>query len=287
MNSDITEIVALMQSKYGSDLTVFDPSFVRKAIEKRTFELELTTFERYCSYLENHPDEALAIMRSLTITYTQFFRDPLTFAFLEQTILPMLISQKKTGSELRMWSAGCSTGQEAYSLAILFADSLIPRDKQIRCRIFATDRNLAALHEAQDGVFDSDALQNLRLKQVARHFQKIGDCYMVDSTLRQLVSFTFFDLLDLTSSNPPESIYGDFDVIVCSNLLMYYTPEAQQIIVEKLVKSLSATGVLVTGEAERNLFESRSHLPMLTPQLPIFKNTDFNPVLHSFWRNSL
>jgi len=283
----IDKILLLMKEKCHYDLSIYNHDFIDKSLERRRIDLGIPTIPAYVDYLFENDNEAVTLYRSLSITYTQFFRDPVTFAFLEQTVLPSLLSHKQDGDEFRVWSAGCATGQEAYSLAILLSEMLATQGKKVRFRIFATDSNDAVLLEAKKGVYAIDTMQNVRLKQLSRYFQKSGDSYLVHPDLKKHISFSRYDLLDPASINPSESIYGDFDLVICCNLLIYYSQDTQRFIIDRLVKSVSPTGALVTGEAERGLVERWSPLPMISPQVPIFKRSSLDQSTLPLWRNSL
>ncbi len=128
MSDAYNKIAVTMKQKYNRDISVYDDSYLLKSIEKRKFTAGVKNTVDYCGMIEENSTEADAFYHSLNITYSQFFRDPLNFALLETLIIPRLINQKPDGSEIRVWSAGCSSGQEAYSIAMLlfsFADKKI------------------------------------------------------------------------------------------------------------------------------------------------------------------
>lgn len=271
MNKELKEIIIVMDQVYGRDISIYDESFLEKSLERRRVASEISKTTEYRSYLEKNSIEAEAFYSSLSITYSQFFRNPYSFALLEQLIIPELISRKPNGSEIRVWSAGCSSGQEAYSIAMLLADYVSTQEKANRFRIFATDTSQTELALARDGVYDQYAVQNVKIYQLNKYFIKTGETYTVVSQLRQSINFSNYDLLDRHSANPPESIYGDFDIVFCSNLLFYYTPTIQQYIIQKIQKSMSDKGYLVTGEAERTLVEKATELQMVAIPTSIFQ----------------
>ena len=271
MNKEVNEIIRVMNQTHGREIAMYDESFLVKSLEKRRIATGVKTAVEYRRYLEENSTEADAFYSSLNITYSEFFRNPLTFALLEQWILPRLISQKSGGGEIRVWSAGCSAGQEAYSIAMLLDKLDAAGGKAIRFRIFATDTSQSALALARDGVYDKDAVQNVRLKQLHNYFTMKGETYTIASRLRDSVNFSTYDLLDKFSANPPESIYGDFDIVFCCNLLFYYKPDFQHFILQKVQQSMSAMGYLVTGEAERAFVEKIDRLQMVAPPAAVFQ----------------
>ncbi len=221
---------------------------------------------RYVEHLKTNAPEADSYFRSLYITYTQFFREPLLFAYLEQKYIPNLIRQAPEGSELRIWSAGCSSGQEPYSLAILFHEQIKTAGKGLRFRIFATDVSAEALATAKGSVYSADEMQNVRLRHIQAYFTEKGDRYAVASSIKEQVNFSYYDLLDTVSANPPDSIFGNFDLVCCNNLLMYYKKETRMFILRKIERSLAPTGMLTVSEAERSFIKNSTDFqPVSTP----------------------
>jgi chemotaxis methyl-accepting protein methylase len=220
--------------------------------------------------LEN-PDEVSTLLESMNITYTEFFRNPLTFAHLEQWILPSLLEEKSENNELRIWSAGCSAGQEAYSIAMLIENIHACRARECRYRIIATDISESALVQARKAEYNERDIQKIRIKDLNEFFIRSGESYTICDRLKQHVGFHTYDLLDHRSSYPQESIFGNFDLVVCSNLLFYYKPEYQQVIVNKLMNSMDKQGFLLAGEAERQIFKKFKGLYQVAPPSPIYK----------------
>jgi chemotaxis protein methyltransferase CheR len=269
MKKELQEIIRVMKLTYKLDLSIYDESFIIKLIEKRKEILGVKTIAEYVKYLIENSLEFDIFNRSLNINYSAFFRNPLTFALLEQLIIPRIINQKE--GEIRIWSAGCAAGQEAYSIAMLLENCNIIRGKKMRFRIFATDISSPSLNSGRDGVYDTEELQNVRLRELNNYFIKKGETYQISAGIRNNVSFSTYDLLDPFSVNPPESIYGDFDLVFCSNLLFYYKPDIQKFILKKIQQSMSANGYLVTGEAERIFVDHINNLVMVVPPVAIFQ----------------
>ena len=162
-------------------------------------------------------------------------------------------------------------GREAYSVAILLDDLVSVQKKNIRIRIFATDISHEALAGGRAAVYDADDIQNVPLKYLEKYFIRNDGTFTIIPDLKKNMSFLYYDLLERSSANPPESIYGSFDVIICSNVFIYYKPEVQQYIMNKLQKSMSPTGFLVTGEAERVIVDRYENLQMVSASTVIFK----------------
>lgn len=270
MNGEINDIIRVMNWTHGKEISMYDESFLIKSLEKRRMDTGAVTTAAYLEYLEGSCMEADAFSNSLNITYSDFFRNPLTFALLEQWVLPALITSK-SGTEIRVWSAGCSSGQEAYSMAMLLSNLIPVNGQPIRYRIFATDISQSALAVARSGIYFEDAVHNLRMKELESYFVHTGEVYTVVPRLKECIEFSTYDLLDRHSAYPPECIYGDFDIVFCSNLLFYYKPEIQQFILRKVQQAMAPDGYLVTGEAERAFVEQTGRLRMVAPPAAVFQ----------------
>lgn len=271
MNTDLKEIVNTISNIHGFDISKFDDTFLKRAAEKRCEMVKAQKFSVYVQYLSNNSDEAVALFQSLNITHSEFFRNPLTFAHLEQWILPRLMENKADNGELRIWSAGCSSGQEPYSIAMLVENINAKKQRSTRYRIIATDISESALDEAYEGLYSEKDVQNIRVKDLKEFFVRSGEKYKVCDRLKKHVSFSIYDLLDNLSSYPQESIFGNFDLVLCSNMLFYYKSDYQKSIVKKVINSMDENGYLVTGEAERQILEQYGGLYLVAPPSPIFK----------------
>jgi len=272
MNELLKLITQYFVQIHGFDISKYDEAFLIKTIQRRMKETLHKSEATYFTYLEQNPIESNIFLNSLQISYTEFFRNTLTFSVLEKIIIPSLILNNSTSSrnEIRVWSAACAGGQETYSLAMLFHEFSNCHNGKINFRIFATDQSEIQIKEAQTGQYPEAALNSLKLKRVNQWFSKFGEIYTVNPELLENIEFSVFDLLNEKYSCPPTSIFGDFDLIVCANILFYYTPEIQKKIIKKTKNCLSDTGYLITGETERDLF-IQSGFHEVYPQSAIFK----------------
>lgn len=266
----ILEMIRIMKETYKKDLTIYDDAFLVKSLERRMTGININQSD-YPSYLQENRHEAERLIASFQIIYSQFFRNSLTFAVLEQLVLPQLLSRKPENGEIRVWSAGCSTGQEAYSIGIMLEELSQASSKPMRFRIFATDLSQEAIDIARTAIYDEDGVSNIRMKHLKSYFVKQGEAYAVAPGLKQKIDFSKYDLLDSHSSNPPDSIFGDFDIIFCCNLLFYYRTDVRRTIVRKLKRSLAEGGYLVTGEAESVFIGRDEELKILSSSIPIFQ----------------
>lgn len=270
MNGELSRIIQIYKNIYKLDISMFDEKFLQQVIDNRQAVHEIKESAEYVEALTNKPEEAETLYKLLNNNYTEFFRNTLTFAHLEQWILPNLM-ERKQGNELRIWSAGCSTGQEAYSLAILLDNINFKKKDKTRYRIIATDIKESALKEANIGVYNESDILKVRVKDLRDHFFKTGEKYRINEDLKKNIIFTGYDLLDNKTSYPQESIFGSFDLVMCCNLLFYYNKNHQEQILEKLVNAMDEDGYLITGETEKQVVSKINNLYLAAPPSPIFK----------------
>jgi len=266
----IKEITKLMSQKYQIDISTYDLSFLEKLLKKRLLFVDSKSIENYIDYLSNNRKEAEHFFETLNITYSEFFRDPLTFAILEKIVFPKLIEEKSDIGEIRIWSCGCATGQEAYSIAFLVDKLYSKRTKPMQFRILATDISRNAIEIALGGTYKADAVENISLRMLKDYFICSGDSYTVIPKIKKMITFSTYDLLNSSSKYPPESIFGNFDVVFCSNLLYYYQSNIRQLMFKKLISSLGEKGYFVTSDVERGFVSSCDRLHNITPSVSIF-----------------
>jgi len=275
MNKGIRDIEQLLNQKYGTDISVYDDLYLNKILNNRISVLKAGKLSAYCSILEESENEASILIDSINNVYSEFFRNQLTFNFIEQFLITVLIRKGIEGSgEIRIWSAGCSSGQEAYSLAIIANNCIRNIHTGLKPRVFGTDKSEREIEVAKKGVYNKGYMKNCTLDFIDKYFTKTGELYSVNSSVREIVNFSAFDLINSSYASPPDSIYGSFDIIMCSNLLFYYKENVRKKIITRLMKSLPRDRFLVTGEAEINIFESLSGLKRYSPFVPVFVKTN-------------
>jgi chemotaxis methyl-accepting protein methylase len=264
---------------HGLDLSPFDETFLAKALQGRLTATSAGTWALYLDRLAGDRAEAEALLQSLNIGYSEFFRNPLTFALLEQLVLPAIVAGKENAGpgEIRIWSAGCAAGQEAYSIAILLEDLAAARQRPLPFRIIATDISGTALAAARKGIYEDTAVQNVRLKHVRDCFVAQGNHYALAPRLRSRVDFSAYDLLNERSACPPASLYGDFDLILCCNLLFYYRDDVRRRVLDKICRALCPGGFFVTGEAERELALKHERFRAICTPGAVFRKWESNP----------
>ena len=274
MQKELKNIVNYLNEAYGVDLCQYDESFLVMSLNKRLQAKGFSSLVDYGKHLQQTTPEATLFLSSLNISYSAFFRNSLTCAYLEQVVFPMLMEKKRKANnkEVRIWSAACASGQEAYSMAMLCDEVASADNSSISCHIFATDIDPQQIIKAEKGVYQANELDNVSLRRVNQFFDRSDQCYAVKPALKSKTHFAVFDLLNERSVSPEISIYGDFDIILCCNVLFYFTPEMQQRILKKMELNLAEGGLLITGETEREILKEH-HYQEVFVNSAIFKRT--------------
>jgi len=264
-------VIAVMSAAHGLDIAPYESAFLARALELRRAATSCPSAAAYRERLAGDRGEAEALFGSLRVEYSEFFRDPLTFALLEREVLPALAARRAGGGEIRIWSAGCADGREPWSVTMLLDELGIARGRAVPYRVFATDVSESGLARARRGVYGGDAVGNLRVRQLRDCFSQQGEEFAVAARLRGTVDFSVHDLLDRRTTCPPACIYGDLDVVLCCNVLLYYRPEPRRLILQRLRRSLAPGGYLVTGETERQIVEEVGGFRAAVPPAALFR----------------
>lgn len=266
MISILIKHIPLLKEKLALDLSVYDPSFFERTIASRMTSTFSETLDSYLFKLYETPTEQFHLINLLNNSYSEFFRNSLTFAYLEQVIFPLLSEKKRANGEkeIRIWSAACAAGQEAYSIAILFDELKETRKEHLVCRIFATDISDEIIAEAKKGIYKASSLSKVTLNRIQTYFRPEGEYYRISSRIKDYINFSKFDLISDRGFCPSASIYGNFDVLFCCNLLFYYKPNIRKQILEKIGHCLSPNGFLVSGETEREILKENGFREVFT-----------------------
>ncbi|NTW96787.1 MAG: hypothetical protein HGB31_09240 [Erysipelotrichaceae bacterium] len=271
MNQDLLRISEIMLKKTNRNVSSLNIDFFKNTINDRQLKCGIKTVSEYINFLENDINEINALSQQLSNTTSQFFRDDLTFSLLEYTLLPHLIIQHDKKREIRVWSTACALGQEPYSVAILLEELQGKLGTIIPYRIFGTDISEYALTQAQKGIYDFNDVEKAKLKVVEHYFTKKDKSYFLNDSVKKHVHFSKLDLVDENSLHPIDGIYGGFDLIFCCNVLIYYQPKQQRLIIDKLIGALAVNGFLIIGEAERLLVTHHDQLKHLGFNTSIFQ----------------
>jgi chemotaxis protein methyltransferase CheR len=245
-------ILSILKEQRAFDFTGYHESMLERRVQKRINATNNKKIDDYLEYLNHHPDELDKLIDVFTINVSRFFRNSLSFEYIRKIIIPSIILKKIQANDnsLRVWSASCSYGEEPYSMAILINEFLKKEKISLNLNIIATDLDKNALKTASAGKYNYDSIKNAKYSIVDNYFTKKDDLFTISPEIKEMVQFSFFDLLDKKHSVPPDSIYGEFDIVFCRNVLIYFNLEYQELIFDKLYKSMNKNSYLVLGEAE-------------------------------------
>jgi len=240
---DLNKILLYVKSATGVDFIHYKKTTIRRRIIRRMLLYKLETLADYINYLKKNPAEAGILYNDLLINVTGFFRDPLAMEHLEKQVLPRIIEAKASSEPVRIWVAGCSTGQEAYSLAILILEVLGDKAASTPVQIFATDLSDTAIARARLGVYSGSEITDVSPVRLERFFSKTDDSFRVSKPVRDLCVFAPHNLL----SDPP---FSRMDLISCRNLLIYLDDELQKKVFATFHYALRMDGYLFLGKSE-------------------------------------
>lgn len=241
--TDMAKLLRLLRDAYGIDFSHYKQPTVQRRIERRLMLNHTSDFSTYVDRLSNDPSELNSLYRDLLIGVTHFFRDQEAFQELDQRILPELLQKTKSEDEIRMWVAGCATGEEAYSLAILLHEHLTRVARPINVKIFATDVHQSSLDIAGAGCYDEEKLADVSPERLKRYFSRKGSQYQVNSDLRQMIVFAQHNVLK-------DAPFTKLDSVSCRNLLIYFEPDAQRRAISLFHFALKPDGILLLGPSE-------------------------------------
>ena len=241
----LKKIFILLRTQTSHDFSQYKPSTICRRIERRMAVHQIDSTDAYVKYLQQNPVEVEALFRDLLIGVTQFFRDPETFETLEAQVIPKLFEGKPAGSVIRAWSTGCSTGEEAYSIAMLLHEHCVKLKQVYKLQVFATDIDSRAITTARAGVYPASVAENISPERLARFFtaEPDGSAYRIHKSIRDLLIFSEHDVI----KDPP---FSKLDLISCRNLLIYLGSELQKKLITLFHYALQPGGVLYLGTSE-------------------------------------
>jgi two-component system CheB/CheR fusion protein len=241
----LRKIFILLRAQTDHDFSQYKPSTIHRRIDRRMAVHQIDTVDDYVKYLQQTPAEVEALFRDLLIGVTKFFRDPEAFQVLEEEIIPKLLADKHPGEVIRIWTPGCSTGEEAYSIAMLLVECMEAQHRYHPVQIFATDIDSRAIATARSGTYPSNIAADVTPERLMRFFtpEAKGGGYRVHKNIRDILIFSEQDLI----MDPP---FSKLDFISCRNLLIYLSAELQKKIIPLFHYSLKPCGILFLGNSE-------------------------------------
>ena len=259
----LENLLAFIRDSRGFDFTGYKRTSLDRRIRKRMHEAGMTDYEDYRDRLESSAEEFSYLFNTVLINVTSFFRDIEAWSFLQREVIPALISEVPAAEEIRVWSAGCAGGEEAYSLAIAFAEALGIEECAKRVKIYGTDVDPEALREARAGLYPAKAVDAFPAELKDKYFEQNGGQFAFRADLRRRV---IFGRHDITSDAPISRL----DLLLCRNTLMYFNAETQSHVVDRFHFALRENAYLFLGKAEMLLSEA-DRFEVINMQQRIFR----------------
>jgi len=254
-DQDLEVLLDHLKRNRGFDFTGYKRASLARRVDKRVQALGVGGYASYVDFLEVHPEEFEALFNTILINVTTFFRDEAAWECLRGKVLPDLIGRKSATEPIRVWSAGCASGQEAYSVAILLAELLGPDAYRARVKIYATDVDEEALAQARHATYPAAMLDQVPPDLIDRYFDRINANYSFRKDLRRQIIFGRHDLIQ-------DAPISRVDLLVCRNTLMYFNAETQATILLRFHLALNDGGVLFLGRAETLLTHTSTFAPL-------------------------
>ncbi len=257
------KIFILLRSHTGHDFSQYKQNTIKRRVERRMAVHQIPNLSSYVRFLQQTPVEVEALFRDLLIGVTSFFRDPDAFTVLETTVIPSILSDKPVGTAIRIWVCGCSTGEEAYSIAILLQEQMEKLKKNFKLQLFATDIDSRAIDQARSGLYSASISADVSAERLSRFFtlENDGSTYRINKAIRDLLVFSEHDV----NKDPT---FSKLDLISCRNLLIYLNADLQKKLIPLFHYSLNPGGMLFLGTSETtgdyvHLFSSIDRLQKL------------------------
>ncbi len=289
-------IFDLLYTATDVDFTHYKQNTLKRRIARRMVSFKLKNLKDYLKYLENNPNEILTLYQEILISVTSFFRDPEAYQALKEIVFPSIIKGKSVDSPIRIWIAGCSSGEEVYSIAISLLEFLEQETSQPTIQIFATDINETVIEKARLGIYKPNQMAGVSPERQKRFFNQVEGGYQISKSIRQLCVFARQNLI----SDPP---FSNLDLVSCRNVLIYLGAILQKRLMPILHYSLQPNGFLILGIAEsvgefsnlfslidkkhsiysRNIISTPLHFDFATTKYTHTKISSYKPIVSKNW----
>lgn len=253
--AEFEALLSYLKQSRGFDFTGYKRSSLMRRVLVRMQALGSKSFAAYLDILQVETDEFTRLFNTLLINVTSFFRDATHWEFLRDEVVPRLAGPPEASESIRVWSAGCASGEEAYSVAMLFAEIMGPEAFRERVKIYATDADEEALGQARHAVYSAESVEDVPPPLLEKYFERQGDRYVFTKDLRRSVIFGRHDLIQ-------DAPISRVDLLICRNCLMYFNSEAQARVLARFHFALAPRGVLFLGKAETLLAQSQRFDPL-------------------------
>ncbi len=270
--SNLEKIIILLREQSGHDFSLYKKNTLFRRIERRKGIHQIEKIQNYVHFLQENPNEVEILFKELLIGVTSFFRDKPVWEMLKESILPDLMNELPDGHILRAWVPGCSTGEEAYSLAIVFKEALekVKKQKNLTLQIFATDLDHDAIEKARKGVFSKNIAVDVSPDRIKRFFTNEAESFRVNNDIREMMVFANQSVI----KDPP---FTKLDILSCRNMLIYMETELQKKLMMLFNYSLNPGGIMLLGVAE-TIGKHDNAFIELDLKLKIFKRSSTSPI---------
>lgn len=263
---DLSELAWIVKSRHGIDLSRYRSTCLSRRVQHRMVMAGCNDIEEYIGRLTVDSDEMEKLMDIVTIHVTGFFRDREVFGSLERGYVPALIDEKETSGlgAVRAWSAGCATGEEAYSMAMMIDHTVSKVSPNMHIEVFGTDVSEDSCRTARKGVYSEERIEGLPADMRESYFEREGRSWKVTSRLRSLVRYRSHDLF---TASP----YSHLDLIMCRNVLIHFEHEVREDIITNFFRSLQDRGLLVLGKSEALSEQLEDLFELVEPRCKIYR----------------
>jgi two-component system CheB/CheR fusion protein len=268
------DILEHLRQMRGFDFTAYKRASLMRRVLKRMHTVEVETYEAYLDYLQVHQEEFQALFNTILINVTSFFRDREVWDYLADEVLPGVLADRPASAPIRVWSAGCASGEEAYSVAMLLAERIGLEQLAVEVKIYATDVDNDALTQARHATYHARQVADVPEGMLEKYFDANGATFSVNRELRRAVIFGAIDLIQ-------DAPISRVDLLLCRNTLMYFNSEAQARILSRFAFSLNPNGVLLLGRAEMLFSHSTLFVPVDLKRRLFRVNAKPNPRLRA------
>ncbi len=252
---DLEYLLDYLKRSRGFDFTGYKRASLSRRIQKRMQVIGVPGYSDYVDYLEVHPEEFAELFNTILINVTRFFRDDSAWGYLQKDVLPPILARKGQQGRVRAWSAGCASGEEAYTIAMILAETLGPEEYKERVKIYATDVDEEALAKARQAAYTEAEVEDVPKPLLEKYFDQYERQYVFKKEFRRQIIFGRHDLVQ-------DSPISRIDVLACRNTLMYFNAETQSRILARFHFALNDDGILLLGRAETLMAHAATFSPV-------------------------
>lgn len=269
INNNSHNTLRIFIQKYkGFDISHYKDSYIERRLNTRMNLTKRNDLKSYIELLRNNPEEFNKLMDALTVNVTEFFRNTETFAALETDIVPKILQNKETDSRdvIKVWSAGSSSGEETYTLAILFLEALRKSGKKYDLMVYGTDIDRKSIIKSKSGIYESNKVCGIRKDLLDRYFEEHGNEYWIKPFVKEHVKFSYLDLTSDFVQN-----LATYELILCRNVIIYFTLDVKMSLFMKFYQMLRKDGYLIIGKNEAITGKAVDHLENVNLSERIYK----------------